>query len=420
MKQRGTSPWLTGFLVLVVISLVMAALYMSRPDPPQQMAPEPAAAPVHVRTLEEASRNHRIRIYGQTRARLSTTVAIDQSGLVTWRAPQLEIGQSVAPGLPLIQLDSQRAELAVQAARAAQASAVSTVKWRQADVAVADAEVKNAAAAEPVARRELERQKAMAAGGVTPESATDQAEIAWLAADGRLKMAKQSLASAEAARAAAQSQLEAAAVALSQAELELQRCELAAPIGGEVIAAMVEVGQWLSPGMPVCQIVDRTTLLVDAPLPNSDGVLDPTGLKATVSFPAYLDARGSLLEFEADVFGFAPNAAAQSRARVLQLEFDNRSRNLPTGAFAEVWLDQGQRTAIWLAPSDFRVGDHGPEAVAVVDGKAQVRELRFGRTLIDADGNSWHPVLEGLSAGDVIAVDNLETPRDGDPLLVVR
>jgi len=393
---------------------------MSQPDPPQQMAPEPAAAPVHVRVLETTSRNHQVRIFGQTKAWKRTTLAVDQSGLVIWRAPQLEIGQRVEKGMPLVRLDRERADLAAQAARARWNSAEQTVALRQADVAVAEAELENAALAEPVALREWKRQKSMAEGGAGPLAAADQAELGWIAAAGRLARAQRSVASAEAAKVAALSQVESAEVGYRQAQLELTRCELKAPIAGEVAASMVEVGQWLAPGMPVCEIADRSSLLVEAQWPNADRVADWSEVQVEVIFPAILDAGGLPLELSAAFHGLAPLASPQSRARILQLKFDNTSTVLPAGAFAEVWVDQGPQQAIWLRPSEFRVGDHGPEAVVVKSDQAWVRPLRFGRVLVDADGRTWHPVLEGLQDGDVIAIDNLETPQHGDPVLVLR
>jgi multidrug efflux pump subunit AcrA (membrane-fusion protein) len=420
MKQRSASPWLTGFLVLVVVGLVLGALWMSQPDPPQQMAPEPAAAPVHVRVLEATHRNHRVRIYGQTKAWKRTTLAVDQSGLVTWRAPQLEIGQRLEPGMPLVRIDRERAELGVQAAQAALHSAEQTVAWRAADVAVAEAELENATRAEPVALREWERQKAMVEGGAGPIAAADRAELAWIAATGRLERAKVSVASAQAAVVVAHSQVKAADVGVRQAGLGLERAELKAPIAGEVVASMVEVGQWLAPGMPVCEIADRSRLLVEAQLPNADRVADWSEVQLEVIFPAILDAVGLPLKLNAAFHGLAPLASPQSRARMLQLKFDNASLDLPAGAFAEVWVDQGPQSAIWLRPSEFRVGDHGPEAVVVKGDQAWVKQLRFGRVLVDADGRTWHPVLEGLQDGDIIAIDNLETPSHGDPVLVLQ
>lgn len=419
MKQRPTSPWLTGFLVLIVIALVLGALWMSRPDPPQQLAPEPAAAPVRVRSLAATSRRHQLRVYGQTQPFRRTALAMDQSGLVTWRSPLLEVGSEVGVGFPLLKLDDQRAQLAVQAAQANLNSAQANADWRRAERAVAEQELQNAQQSEPVARREAERQQNLAEAGSGSASAADQAHLVWLGAHGRLDRARATQASVEAAWQAATVQAEAAQVAVRQAELELAKCELKAPFIGEVVAVATEVGSWMAPGMPVCELVDRQTLLVQAPLPNADVAEWLPEYSAWLNLPAYLDQDGQPLKVKAAFHGLSAIARVESRARLLELKFDNQQLGLPGGAFAEVWIDLGERTAIWLQPSDFRLGDHGPEAVVVNNKHADVRALRLGRILVDADGQSWHPVLEGLSVGEVIAVDNLETPRSGDPVTVL-
>jgi multidrug efflux pump subunit AcrA (membrane-fusion protein) len=332
----------------------------------------------------------------------------------------LEVGVEVGIGFPLLKLDDQRAQLALQAAQAAWKSAQATAEWRRAEQLVAEQELQNAEESEPVARREADRQKNLAEAGSGADSAADQAHLAWLAASGRLDRARATVASVEAAWQAAMIQAEAAEVGVRQAELELEKCELTAPFIGEVVSVATEVGSWMSPGVPVCELIDRRTMLVQAPLPNADVDGWRPEYSAWFSLPAYMDQDGQPLKVKTEFHGLAPVARVESRARQLQLKFDNQQLDLPGGAFAEVWIDLGERSAIWLQPSDFRFGDHGPEAVVVVNDHADVRALRLGRILIDADGQSWHPVLEGLSAGEIIAVDNLETPRTGDPVLVLQ
>ena len=56
--------------------------------------------------------------------------------------------------------------------------------------------------------------------------------------------------------------------------------------------------------------------------------------------------------------------------------------------------------------------------MVVQSDQAELRLLRLGPVLVDAEGVSWHPVLHGLTAGESIAIDNLDSPLQGGPVLV--
>jgi multidrug efflux pump subunit AcrA (membrane-fusion protein) len=419
MKQRATSPWLTGFLVLVVLALILSALWINRPDPPIPLAPVPDPAPVHARIVEPSDHRHRIHIYGQTQAVQRAVIAMDQSGLVAWKSPDLELGGIVKTGDHILSVDSTRLDLAVRAAKAAEVSAFSFAASQQELWAAAMVEHANAQEVLPLVQREADRQKELAETGAGSASAADLALRAAIAARGQVRRAEANVRSASAAHLAAMEKGTQAQVALDQAMDERSRAQLLAPFDGEILSSLVEIGTWISPGVPVCELVNRQTLKVLASLPNSDAHGWQPDFPIELDFPAYLDGDGNPLKVKAEFHGLSAEARSDSRARTLDLRFNNEELNLPAGAFAEIWVDRGPRTALWLRPSEFRLGDHGPEAIVVDQDHADVRQLRLGRTLIDGQGQTWHPVLDGLSAGETIAIDNLETPKHGDSVLIL-
>ena len=109
-----------------------------------------------------------------------------------------------------------------------------------------------------------------------------------------------------------------------------------------------------------------------------------------------------------------------SRARTLECVLPNQEDQLPAGAFVEATVMLGERSGIWLRPSEYRLDPAGARAVVVQEGRAELRPIRLGRAWIGADGSTWHPVLAGLRAGETIATDNLESPVDGGPVLVLE
>jgi biotin carboxyl carrier protein len=344
---------------------------------------------------------------------------MDQGGLVTWKSPGLELGGMVKTGDHILSLDSARLDLEVQAAEAAAVSAFSYAASQRELWAAALVEHSTAQEILPIVQREADRQKELAESGAGSASAADLALQVAVSAQGQVRRAEANAKSASAAHLAAMDKGTQAQVFLEQAKDAQRRAHLLAPFDGEILNRFVEIGTWVSPGLPVCELVNRRTIKVLASLPNSDAHGWHPDFSVELNFPAYLDDDGNPLKVKAKFHGLSAQARSDSRARILDVRFDNEELNLPAGAFAEIWIDRGPRTELWLRPTEFRLGDHGPEAIVIDEDHAEIRPLRLGRTLIDGQGQTWHPVLDGLSAGEKIAIDNLETPKHGDPVLIL-
>lgn len=420
MASKASSPWVSGLLVVVVVSLVLGALWVSRPDPPIPLAPAPAAAPVHVRAVLEEARSERITAYGQTLPDRHALLAAEQSGLVVWRSPSLEVGARVQAGEALLKLDTGRLDQAVAAAQTRLVSAQAGVQLAQRELAAAEAERAAAAEAEPLARREAERQQELAASGDVPESVRDRAQQAWVEARGRLAVSETAVAAAQAGIEVAQAAVGQAQQGLEQAEDERARAEVRAPFDGEIAAIHAELGAWIMPGAPVAELVDRDRLRLHLRLSNGEGARMAADSTVRVRFPAYRLANGEPLTREVEVLALAPQSDPLNRSRLLECVMPNEQDDLPAGAFVEAEIQLGDRTAIWLRPSEFRLDREGPRAIVIRDRTAEVRAIQLGTPLVEGDGRTWHPVLAGLAAGEAIATDNLDSPRDGGPVLILE
>ena len=402
------------------MGLIFGALWVSRPDPPIPLAPAPAAAPVHVRTLAAEARPERLRAYGETSPVRHALLAADQSGLVRWRAPQLEVGEQVEAGQELLRLDAGRLEQQRAQAQAAVEVAEAQVELARGELRAAEAEQAAAAEAEPLARREAERQEQLAASGDVPESVRDRAQQAWVEARGRLQVAEAAAAAAAIAVDGVRTGVAQAQQNLAAVEDELSRVVVRAPFAGEIAQVHVEEGAWLAPGSPVAALVDRSSLRVRLSIPNGADLRIQQGARVLLEFPAFRLEDGTALQREVELGRLSPEAQPMSRARTLECVLPNQEDQLPAGAFVEATVMLGERRGIWLRPSEYRLDPAGARAVVVQEGRAELRPIRLGRAWIGADGSTWHPVLAGLRAGETIAIDNLESPVDGGPVLVLE
>lgn len=188
----------------------------------------------------------------------------------------------VKPGQVLVKLDPADARLALERAEAQLAQTVrevrtlyanngglaATVQLREAEVRRMQADV--ARAQEDVARR----QPLLASGAVGAEefqhaqSTLASAKNALAAAQGALTVAQEQAASNRALTDGTAVEhhpnVERAAAAVREAWIALARCELQAPVGGQVARRSVQVGQRVAAGAPLMAIVPLSQVWVEA------------------------------------------------------------------------------------------------------------------------------------------------------------
>jgi len=178
-------------------------------ETPGEQAEEPA--PVVVETVRHASAAARVEAVGTGEAIRAVTLHPEAAGRVT--EILFEAGERVEEGDPLLRLDAEREELALELAR----------------VHLEDA------------RQQLERYERAAPSGAVSSSEVDTARTA----------------------------LSAARIEIAQAELALRNRTLAAPFDGVVGIPDVDVGDRVSETTPITTLDDRSVLLVDFEVPEA-------------------------------------------------------------------------------------------------------------------------------------------------------
>lgn len=190
--------------------------------PPEQGGPPPASVnvgPVVIQTLQ-----HRVPVIGRLQELRRVTVTAETEGKIT-RMP-VEEGDLVTGGETMLaQIDDVWANLRLDAARA--------------QVAVAEADLKQS-------QTDLEQLEQLRAAGSARAKEVDDART---------------LVAGNLAR------LNAAAAERDRASLETQRAAIMAPFDGAVSRKIAEVGQWLSPGDPVIEMVSTGQIdaVIDVP-----------------------------------------------------------------------------------------------------------------------------------------------------------
>lgn len=192
---------------------------------------------------------------------------VDISPRVSGRVNKLnaDVGDMVARGAIIAELDSPQLVAAHVAARAALAVASADLarinSTRPENIAARHADSEAAQADATLAQETFDRQKQLASTGNAPQARLDEAtrnlEMALRkkdAADAALKLTIEGASPEE--RALAATQVKQAEAALGQRQVDVAELVIKSPIDGQITTRIAELGENFSPGAPLFSMVD--------------------------------------------------------------------------------------------------------------------------------------------------------------------
>ncbi|WP_081939678.1 efflux RND transporter periplasmic adaptor subunit [Alcanivorax nanhaiticus] len=240
-------------------------------------------------------------------------------------------------------------------------------------------------------------------------------------------IAKRSIAASEVRSLEAQVEAGKAALAASQADVGRQQALLArhtlkAPFSGVISGKLTEVGEWITPGTPVFDLVGTGQLHADFAVPQryysqissqtaltvrqenapSNNLLtDTAGIPATISAIVPVSdpsARTFILRASIDAEGLTPGMGVFGS---LAIQSQQAEPVVPRDALLR---DVQGNVSVWLAVED---EEHGLVA--------QRREIKVRPGQSD-------PVIvtDGLRQGDQVVIRGNESLREGDAVLVTQ
>ena len=190
---------------------------------------------------------------------------------------------------------------------------------------------------------------------------------------------------------------------------DLAKTKIRSPLTGFITQEWVEVGQWLTKGGRVAEVIELDRVLVQAPIAERRISLVRVGGEARV----VVDALGGRA-FKGRVRGVIPKADPKSRTFPVEVEIKNtESYDLKAGMFARLSLEYGKAARMVLVPKDALIlRARGPSVFLFEKGR--VREVSF------AQGRSVDSFMEvtggALRAGMQVVVKGNENLRAGMPV----
>src|SRR5262245_9829092 len=239
-----------GALILVVLCTVPAiSSGCGDSNAEQAGGSKQAAKPVKTEAVRQESVRRTLEVVGTLAAEDQVTVSSEVDGVV--RRVLADLGDRVAAGQPLVEIDREKLQYNLDQQRAAHARALT--KYGAADddhlPQIEDTpDVRRAAAELAQAKQALDRASELYKRQLIPQQTLDDAETAL-----RLKRAAYDSSLQEAKNLRAD--IDASAAAMKLADRQLRDTSIRAPFDGYIQQRMVSLGELVKAQMPVMTVV---------------------------------------------------------------------------------------------------------------------------------------------------------------------
>lgn len=336
--------------ILLMVTLIMAGLIvlMAILRPSQKELPDAkeAAIPVSIITVQLTDTEDIVILPALIEANVNAVLSAEKSGrIIELKADR---GDRVEMGQLLLQIDDR----------------IWQANLKQANIAAKDA------------GKNFERFKKLQESGAVADSEYDSIETAYIRADAMA----------------------------TEAEINIEQCRIESPITGIINDRFVEAGEFVSPGTPAFQVVDKATVKVVVLIPEKDIYSIKTG--DSVSFGVQpLPNR----TFEGIVTFVASQADGRNNSFRAEITVNNSDAVLRPGMIAQVEFSRGINKNMVSLPMSAVLPSKGDHIVYLakdnqaVRRKVQIEKITRDRALIS----------KGLEAGELVILEGNRTLNDG-------
>lgn len=329
---------LGGALLVLALTSACGGKPGGKDDAPTEISNEgPSAIPVVASELELASFTDTTKVFGSLAPLTTVTITAETTGRIEYLP--VDDGSRVKKGQTLIRINAR----------------------------VTSAQLKQAQATYDMQKVETERTRKVVEKKLAPPQQLDLAEA-------QLKQAE-------------------AAVELMQANLA--KSVIRAPISGIVVQTNADEGEVASMGLPLMTIVDISSVIVAADVPERDVALMKTGEPVPVKVEAF---PGKTFPGLIGYIDYVANPT--TRTFLMKIGIDNPDELLRPGMLASLELERRTWEDVVVVPRDAVIDDVDSKFAYVVDGEtARQRVVTLGPTR-----GPFAVVTSGLEPGDKLII----------------
>jgi multidrug efflux pump subunit AcrA (membrane-fusion protein) len=381
-----------------VAVLPLAALGCSKSETAQARTGDAAPKPVKIEVVRRDSIRRSVDVVGTLAAVDQVTISSEAEGKV--RRILADLGDRVAAGQVVIELDSERQQYTLEQQQAALAR--SLAQYGATDPKnlpeiekTPDAQKANADLV--LATQAFERANELFKRTLISQQALDDARAALQSAratyDAALQNGKNLRASIQASEAT-----------MKLAGRQLRDTEIRAPFDGYVEKRLVNLGELVRAQMPVMAVVRLNPLKVIAEIPEKMTPWISDGRPVELRVDAYQGRT-----FAGKVTRISPAVNTATRAFPFEALVPNPDAALKPGTFARVHVEIGKVDDVLTLPYAAIQYRYGVNRVFVVAGdRLAVRELTVGERLGDRI-----EIMSGVKEGERVAITDVDTLAEG-------
>jgi len=259
------------------------------------------------------------------------------------------------------------------------------------------------------AKADLGRIRSLVESGALPAETVEKARVSYVTCHTQLEAAKEQLAMLEAGPTkteigVAQAAVDEAAARVGLAQARLDECLLKAPFAGVITEVFVRPGDLAIPRARLLKMMDPSSLVVRAGLPESCAADIRKGAEVSVRLDAFPEKT-----FSARIERVHPRLEWESRTRVIEVRIIEPVELIPH-LFARVSV-QGRAVedAVVIPDAAIVATPRGDKVVYVVkEGKASMRKVTLG-----LEQGDRVQVIKGVLAGEMVIIAGNLNLKDG-------
>jgi len=320
-----------------------------------------------------------------------------------------EVGQKLIEiDRPLYRQEVSAAEAALGVARAKLADLKAGA--RPEEIAQARESVRHFEDCTRFTKADLDRTASLVESGALPAEMGEKVRVSYIECQTQLEAAKERVAMLEAGPtqteiAVAQAAVEEEAAAKRDlAQAKLDECRLKAPFAGVITEVFVRPGDLARPQAPLLKMMDPTSLVVRAGLPESCAADIREGTEAVIRLDAYPGKT-----FNARIERVYPRLERDSRTRIIEAKVVEPVELIPH-LFARISVrGRVADDAVVVPDAAIVTTPRGEKVVYVVkEGKANMRKVTVG-----LEEGERVQVTKGIRAGEMVVIAGNLNLKDG-------
>jgi RND family efflux transporter MFP subunit len=378
-------------------------------------------------------------LYSEYAARISPALEVNVTPKVGGRvvAIRAEVGQRVAKGARLLELDPSDYDAQYRQASAALGTARASLErtsdsGQEQQVLQAQAAADQAAVAYDDAKSLYEKTKRLYDSGAVAKQQLDDADAKYQSAGIQLDAARRSLSIVKdkaggQANDIASGQVDAASAQADLARSQLDATVIRSPISGRVSYRGIEAGELVGPSTLAFVVIDDSSVVAEAGLSERQVGLVRPGMALEVEIPALGEGAPGPAAFAGRVDSVGPAADDRSLLYAVRVRVPNGGGALKGGMTARLRVPLETKRGAVLVPERAIFSENGGDyvfvAAVVGDASAGAKvAYRADRRLVrlgESDGENVE-ALEGISPGDLVVVEGKELVAEGDAIRVAE